>query len=86
MHLLFLHSELGQKSAVIQSMSVSFLDEQYMYGGVMRRLVKLGSGGLKYPVDARHHTELLSHMFCTISTVTMVSAPLKTVTGKTSVL
>lgn len=59
---------------------------EYMCAGGMHCLVKLGSGGLKYLVEARYHTELLSYMFCTVSTVSTVIAPLKTFTGKTSVL
>lgn len=74
----------------MHSVSVSFditrLFLQYLNEDVMHHLVTLGSVGLKYLVEARHCTELLPYMFCTVSTVLTVSAPLKTVTGKTSVL
>lgn len=78
--------------ALMQSMSISLemsrLFLEYMYWGEMHCIVKLGSGGLKYLVlvEARHLLQLLSYMFCPKSTVSMVSAPLKTVTRKISVL
>lgn len=76
--------------ALMQSMSVSVemsrLFLEYMYWGEMQCIVKLGSGGLKYLVEARRLLQLLSYMFCAESTVSMVSAPLKTATRKISVL
>lgn len=66
----------------MQSMSESLKMSRLFleYGGGVHYFVKLGIGGL---IGARHHTE---YIFCTVFTLSTVSVPLKTATGKTSVL